>query len=180
MSELLLATNLTNHTQHDLWKYAVIHAFDHEMGSMGFIMNQPVANFDHKHITQMYGVGSLPRTRIFCGGPILTDRCTIAHTPEYRTADTRVLTDQLAITFSRDIVQDINQGRGPKRYKVMLGFCKWEQGQLTAEITRRQWQTTEYSELMWSSYKAKDKMWRRIIDARSRQAAGSFLDTVMP
>ena len=178
MSELLIATNLTNNTQHDLWRFAVIHAFDHEMGSMGFIMNQPVANLDHKRISELYSVGSLPRTRIFCGGPILTDRCTIVHTPEYRTADTRVLTDQLAITFSKKIVQDINQGKGPKRYKIMLGFCKWEQGQLTAEITRRQWQTTDYSELIWSSYKNKDKMWRRIIERDSRSASDNFLQSL--
>jgi putative AlgH/UPF0301 family transcriptional regulator len=100
------------------------------------------------------------------------------HSRDYRNADTRDLSEWACITFNQGIVEDIHRGRGPKHYKIMLGFCRWEPGQLDAEITRGSWITTEWSPLAWSSYKTKDKMWRRIIERDSNTAAKSFLDTL--
>lgn len=178
MIDLVLASHLTNTQSHDIWRGAVIHLADHSDSTLGFIMNQPVSNIDHKQISQIYGVGTLPRSRVWCGGPVMTDRCTVIHSPDYRHADTRNLSDHAAITFNQKIVEDIHRGRGPRHYKIMLGFCRWEPGQLDAEITRGQWLTTEWSNLCWSSYKAKDKMWRRIIERDTQSDAKTFLDSL--
>ena len=175
---LIVATQRTNSTQHDLWRYAVILPFDTERSTMGFIMNQSVANIGHRQISQMYGVGSLPRTRIWCGGPAMTERCTVLHSPDYVNSDTRTISDHAAITFNTKIIRDINQGRGPKTYKIMLGFCQWEDGQLDAEMMRGMWHTVDWNRTAWSSYKRKDKMWRRIIESESVQHAQQFIDDV--
>ena len=70
MSDLLLATQLTNTTLHDIWRTAVIHISEQTEGTLGFIMNQPVANIDHNQISKIYGVGSLPQSKVWCGGPM--------------------------------------------------------------------------------------------------------------
>ena len=175
---LIVATQRTNRTQHDLWRYAVILTFDTGDSTMGFIMNQSVANVGHRDVTAMYGVGTMPRTRIWCGGPQLTERCTVLHSPEYCNRDTRPITQHSAITWNTEIIRDINEGRGPKHYKIMLGFCTWESGQLDAEITRGVWHCTDWRTTAWSNYKRKDKMWRRIIESESTVASQQFIDQV--
>lgn len=178
MDELILATQHTNVQSHDVWRASVIHISEQSDATLGFIMNQSVANVDHKQISRIYGMPTLPRSRVWCGGPVMTDRCTVIHSRDYHNADTRELSDHAAITFNKGIVEDINRGRGPRHYKIMLGFCRWEPGQLDAELMRGQWLSTTWSTLAWSSYKAKDKMWRRIIERDSDTAAKTFLDSL--
>ena len=175
---LIVSTARTNSTQHDLWRFAVILTFETERGSMGFIMNQSVANISHRDISQLYGVGTLPTSRIWCGGPTMTERCTVLHSPDYANTDTKTIGDHAAITFNTQIIQDINQGHGPRHYKIMLGFCQWEDGQLDAELTRGMWHHVDWNRVAWSSYKRKDKMWRRIIESESTVHAQQFIDDV--
>ena len=176
--QLIVATQRTNATQHDLWRYAVILPFDMESGTMGFIMNQNVANLGHADVTALYKVGTVPQSRIWCGGPQMTDRCTVLHSADYANKDTRPVSDQASVTFNRKIMTDINTGQGPRHYKIMLGFCQWESGQLDAELTRGIWHQTDWRVSVWSSYKRKDKMWRRIIQSESTTASQQFIDTV--
>lgn len=178
MSNLILATQHTNTNQHDLWRCSVIHTSEQPDGTLGFIMNQPVSNIDYKQISKIYGINALPKSRVWCGGPVMTDRCTVMHTRDYCNQDTRDLSEHACITFNNKIVEDIQQGRGPKHYKIMLGFCRWESGQLDAEITRGMWLCSDHSDLVWSSYKMKDKMWQRIIERDSTSAAKTFLDSL--
>lgn len=175
---LIVSTARTNQTQHDLWRFAVILPFEVESGTMGFVMNQSVANVGHREISQLYRVGTLPQSRIWCGGPTMTERCTVLHSTDYANADTKPITDHAAITFNTQIIRDINQGRGPKHYKIMLGFCQWEAGQLDAELTRGMWHHVDWNRVAWSSYKRKDKMWRRIIESESVVSAQQFIDDV--
>ena len=142
MTDLILASHLTNTQSHEIWKNSVIHISEQSEGTLGFIMNQSVATIDHLAISKIYGVGSLPKT------------------------------------FNDKVVSDIQQGKGPKYYKIILGFCQWETGQLDAEIMRGSWLATTHSNLMWSSYKSKDKMWRRIIERDTKQDAKTFLDSL--
>ena len=178
MTDLILASHLTNTQSHEIWKNSVIHISEQSEGTLGFIMNQSVANIDHLAISKIYGVGSLPKTRVWCGGPVMTDRCTVIHSTDYAHKDTRKMSDYAALTFNDKVVSDIQQGKGPKYYKIILGFCQWETGQLDAEIMRGSWLATTHSNLMWSSYKSKDKMWRRIIERDTKQDAKTFLDSL--
>jgi putative AlgH/UPF0301 family transcriptional regulator len=177
-THLIVATQRTNATQHDLWRFAVILPFEVETGTMGFIMNQSVANIDHRQVSLLYNVGTLPRSRVWCGGPQLTERCTVLHSSDYSNPDTTTISDHAAITFNTQIIQDINQGHGPKHYKIMLGFCQWESGQLDAELVRGMWHQCDWNHIAWSSYKRKDKMWRRIIESESTVHAQQFIDRV--
>lgn len=171
-----------NKVSQDLWKYAVITVGDSEQGTenMGFLLNQGVLNIDHKQITTIYGLDhTLPRTTVHCGGPLNTDRCTVLHSPEYRTNTTRSFNAHSSITFDNRIIQDIVQGRGPRQWKIMLGHCEWRDGQLDAEIIREGgWQEALWCHTAWGNYKRKDKMWRRIIEQNSVIHANSFLDSV--
>ena len=177
--QLLVASPQINHSEHDLWRHSVILTFETQTGHMGFIMNQRVANIDHNNISTLYGVGQLPVRSVYCGGPVLTQRCTILHTPEYCTESTKQLSTTAAITFNDRVVEDIVEGRGPQQYKIMLGFCQWRKGQLHQETAQTGgWLTVPDTELMWGNYRQKTKMWRRACESGALLATDAFLNTV--
>ena len=176
--QLLVASPRINHTEHDLWRHSVILTFETQTGHMGFIMNQRVANIDHNNISTLYGVGQLPVRSVYCGGPVLTQRCTILHTPEYCTEGTKQLSTTAAITFNDRVVEDIVEGRGPHHYKIMLGFCQWRKGQLHQETHPGGWITVPATDLMWGNYRQKNKMWRRACESGAVVAAQEFFMTV--
>ena len=171
-----------NESHSDLWRYAVITVghHDHYTHNMGFILNQSVLNIDHKQISSIYKLDyTLPRVPVYCGGPVHTDRCTVLHSTEYQTAKTRQFNHHTSITFDNQIIQDIVQGRGPKYWKIMLGHCEWEDGQLDAEIMRPGgWTEVAWSTTAWGGYKRKDKMWRRIIEQHTHKDASLFLNKI--
>ncbi len=178
MDDLIISTQRTNLTQHELWRHAVIMPWHTDHGTMGFVMNQPVANLTHESITSSYDVGRVPRTRIFCGGPQHTERCTVLHSRDWSHQDSRIINDQCAITFNRDVITACREGKGPRHYKVMLGWCQWEDGQLDAEMMRGVWHATPWHNTAWSSYKSSSKMWRRIIESEAAVTASSFMNSL--
>ena len=178
---LILSSSNLNAGMHDIWRYAVINMSNHEDSHrVGFMMNQLVLNFKTESIPKIYGIDAPMPTNIpvYCGGPVSTDKITIIHSTDYQNDNTSPVNDISHVTFDDKIFKDISEKKGPKHWKIMLGFCRWEPGQLDAELMRGQWLATGWSPLAWSSYKAKDKMWRRIIERDSSTAAKSFLDSL--
>lgn len=187
MSNILLSSNFINNQESkdghtELWRYSVIALGETKTNTdnIGFIMNQRIQNINYQQISQIYDLKhTLPRCPIYCGGPVHTEKATVFHSAEYHNSDTQVLTDQFGITFNNKIIQDINRGKGPKHWKVMLGFCMWRDGQLDAEIMRPGgWMEHTWDHIVWSEYKRKDKMWRRLIEKQSQQDANKFLNKV--
>lgn len=182
MDSIILSLNKVNQDQHEIWRYSVICYCDTAQFTMGFVMNQRVVNIRHEQIHTIYGLDhALPKCPVYCGGPINTEKCTILHSNDYQLPDTEEFGDHCAITFNNRIVQDITAGRGPKHWKVMLGHCVWQPGQLTAELSRpNTWWECDWSDTVWGQYQRKDKMWRRIIDREAQLSANRFLHTVVP
>jgi len=169
-----------NHKPHDVFTQAVICVgnLSHTQ-NIGFIMNASVSNITQGQISQIYDLKhTLPKCPVYCGGPLHTDRCTILHSADYRNSSTEVINDHVGITFNDDIIHHINQGRGPRHWKVMLGFCMWQDGQLDAELMKGYWIEQDYNLTVWGNYKRRDKMWRRIIETSSQKHAKQFIDNV--
>ncbi len=182
MSNLLLASSLLNHTQQEIWRYAVILLGDNtvETHHMGFIMNQPILNITHQQIATIYNLKQeMPACPIYCGGPAMTDRCTIVHSNDYKNSETKLFNSHASITFNNEIVQHIHAGKGPKEWKVMLGHCQWQDGQLDAEMHRPGgWLSKPWHRIVWAGYKRKEKMWRRCIEIETQLDAHDFLQDV--
>ena len=183
VSNILLSSSTINQSQSSIWRYSVITVSDVDTTTnhVGFILNQRISNISHQQISSIYDLKyTLPKCPVYCGGPVMTDRCTIFHSPEYSTQDTRRINTHCALTFNDQIVQDIVQGRGPKHWKVMLGMCQWQPGQLDAEIIRPGgWLEQAWDPMLcWGSYRDKHKMWRRLIEKQSSQDAKMFLNRV--
>ncbi|HIE56226.1 MAG TPA: YqgE/AlgH family protein [Chromatiaceae bacterium] len=111
-------------------------------GTMGIIINRPSSLkladiLQHMEIEETEQTpGNLP---IFIGGPVQEDRGFLLHSPAKRWKSTLVITDELAITTSQDILEAIASGEGPEEVLIALGYAGWGPGQLEGELQQDSW-----------------------------------------
>ena len=128
------------------FKRAVILLIEHQsQGSFGFLINQP-ANVSFEGVAQELGLdthqGPMPQMPVLTGGPIAPHTGWIVFDPEGMDLpdDGAVsVTDKLSVSASRDLLQTIARGDGPKRHILVLGYAGWDAGQLDEELKRGTW-----------------------------------------
>ncbi|MDH5436818.1 MAG: YqgE/AlgH family protein, partial [Gammaproteobacteria bacterium] len=77
--------------------------------------------------------------QVYYGGPVQVERGFVLHVPDGDWESTMPISDELAVTTSRDIIDDIAQHKGPEKYLIALGYAGWEAGQLEYEISENAW-----------------------------------------
>lgn len=80
---------------------------------------------------------------VMFGGQVQEDRGFVLHTPGDAYSSTLKVTDQIAFTTSRDILEAIASGHGPSRFLISVGYSGWGAGQLEGEIAGNAWLTVE-------------------------------------
>ncbi len=85
---------------------------------------------------------------VFFGGPVQTERGFVLH--ERLADDSGHYNSSLAIaggglemTTSKDVLEALSHGAGPKKVLVTLGYSGWRAGQLEEEISRNGWITVD-------------------------------------
>lgn len=78
---------------------------------------------------------------VIYGGPVQSDRGFVLHTPQGDFSSTLPVTDEVAFTTSKDVLEALAVGKGPQRMLISLGCSGWGAGQLEQEITRNGWLT---------------------------------------
>jgi len=154
-------TNLTNHfliampgLQDELFGRSVVYVCEHsERGALGFVINKPC----DISLKGLFDKVDLPLTRpdlangsVFFGGPVQTERGFVLHEAIFSEADkptdpvyssTMAIPGGLEMTTSKDVLEAISIGSGPRRLLVCLGYAAWAQGQLESELGENSWLT---------------------------------------
>lgn len=120
-----------------------------ENGALGIVVNRPISltlgeMFDQVKIP-LHQPG-LAMKLVHFGGPVQTERGFVLHDTQDNWESTLRINDRLALTTSRDILQAMGEGRGPRNTIVTLGYAGWDQGQLEHEISENIWLTVPASE----------------------------------
>jgi putative transcriptional regulator len=155
--------NLTNHfliampgLQDPLFGHSVVYLCEHsQRGALGLVINKP-CDIDLKGL---FGKVDLSLTRpdlqkapVFFGGPVQTERGFVLHDATFADKDkpaqpvyasTMVIPGGLEMTTSRDVLEAISTGSGPRRMLVSLGYAAWGEGQLESELGDNSWLTVE-------------------------------------
>jgi putative transcriptional regulator len=122
---------------------------------LGLVINKP-CDIDLKGL---FDKVALPLTRpdlqnapVFFGGPVQTERGFVLHEatfanddqPEHPVyASTMVIPGGLEMTTSRDVLEAISTGSGPRKVLISLGYSAWGEGQLETELGDNSWLTVE-------------------------------------
>ncbi len=156
-------TNLTNHfliampgIQDALFSRSVVYLCEHShRGTLGLVINKPC----EISLKRLFDQVELPLMRsdllsepVFMGGPVQTERGFVLHEPTFSSADrpadpvfasTLTIPGGLEMTTSRDVLDAISSGYGPRKVLVSLGYSAWGEGQLESELTGNSWLTVQ-------------------------------------
>ena len=158
MSMPLDLTNFTHHfliampgLQDDAFAKSVIYMCEHsERGALGLVINKP----SDINLKKLFEKVDLPLHRedltlapVFQGGPVQTERGFVLHEtivmpgnePVY--ASTMTIPGGLEMTTSKDVLEALSTGYGPRKVFISLGYSSWGQGQLESEISDNSWLT---------------------------------------
>ena len=154
--------NLTNHfliampgLQDMEFARSVVYLCEHsERGALGLIINKPTdinlqKLFDK--VEMSLGRADLVQQPVMQGGPVQTDRGFVLHDPlvwgedgtekEAVYASTLAIPGGLEMTTSKDVLEALAEGAGPRRLLITLGYSAWGEGQLESEIAENAWLT---------------------------------------
>lgn len=125
---------------------SVIYMWQHsEEGAIGVAVNLPLP-IELCELLEQLGIederppGS--SQTVLCGGPVEPNKGFILYENNDDSnawSATLTLGNNLCITTSRDILEDIAQGKGPENFVVILGCAGWGPGQIEQEITDNAW-----------------------------------------
>ncbi|GHD79887.1 YqgE/AlgH family protein [Vogesella fluminis] len=128
-----------------LFAKSIVYICEHgEQGAMGIIINKPSGIVLAQLLEQIdlsLANDEANTVPVHFGGPVQPDRGFVLHTPIGNWQSTLTITDDMALTTSKDILQAVSEAQGPARLLVSLGYAGWEKGQLEEEIAANQWLT---------------------------------------
>ncbi|MBV6413264.1 MAG: hypothetical protein OMOMHJEC_01076 [Xanthomonadales bacterium] len=111
-------------------------------GALGIVVNR-LSNFRLGEVLEQMQISTsvrgLAEQPVYAGGPVQTDRGFVVHAPGDAWDSTFKVSDEVAVTTSRDVLAAMAQGRGPQRALVALGYAGWGAGQLEDEIRGNAW-----------------------------------------
>ncbi|AFZ83231.1 transcriptional regulator [Candidatus Kinetoplastibacterium blastocrithidii TCC012E] len=121
---------------------SVIYICEHNSkGALGLVINKPteftLGNL-FERINLSLEISTIKDKMVFFGGSVQSDCGFILH-PYNSNYGSTIKLGELALTTSRDILQDVADGRGPNRLLISLGYSGWSAGQLEDEIYHNDW-----------------------------------------
>jgi putative transcriptional regulator len=153
--------NLTNHfliampgLEDALFGKSVVYVCEHtSRGALGLVINKP----SEMQLLTLFGKVDLELKRldlthspVYHGGPVQTERGFVLHEPIYVGKDqetlyasTMSIAGGLEMTTSKDVLEALASGAGPKKVLITLGYAAWGEGQLESELGENSWLTVD-------------------------------------
>lgn len=146
--------NLTNHfliampgMAGDAFAGSVIYLCEHtEKGALGLVINKPI-DIKLKNLFEKVELtlerDDLAEAPVYFGGPVQTERGFVLHEQQCddggHYSSSLKIPGGLEMTTSKDVLEALSNGAGPKKVLVTLGYSGWGAGQLEDEIKRNSW-----------------------------------------
>ncbi len=129
----------------------VVYMCEHtEHGALGLVINHPL-EIDVRGLFEKVNLtldrDDLLSTPVYLGGPVQTERGFVLHEQlddeggHYNSS--LKITGGLEMTTSRDVLEAMANGAGPRKVFITLGYSGWSAGQLEDEIARNGWLTVD-------------------------------------
>ena len=126
-------------------------------GAAGWIINKPLDDKSSASVSQEMGLKEKNQP-IYFGGPVNVEQAYVLHTPDLRLSNTIELTENLCLTREKHIINMLNLGNFPSKWKIVIGQSQWGPGQLESELLgsrtdgRSMWNVLPYTrEMMWDT-----------------------------
>ena len=131
-----------------IFKSSVTYICEHdEDGAMGIIINRPSDLKFNDLVKEFEAIESseLNTQPVMVGGPVGLERGFVLHQTPANTIEwlsTLQISNEVALTGSKDILTALGEGQGPKKFLFVLGYAGWGAGQLEQELMENDWLTS--------------------------------------
>ena len=117
-------------------------------GALGIVINRPM-DMNLGGLFEQLDVAnpdeSMTDFPVLSGGPVSRERGFVLHNPGDDFESSVVVSPDVHLTLSRDVIDAMATGGGPERSLVALGYAGWDAGQLEAEMLANTWLTVPAS-----------------------------------
>lgn len=123
---------------------SVVYVCEHNAdGAMGIVINKP----SPVTMDLLFDAAKTPTPSrfhgewIMMGGPVQVDRGFLVHTPVGSWDSSLLVTNDIAMTTSRDIITGLTQDHEVDKAMATIGYSSWGAGQLEKELAENAWLT---------------------------------------
>ena len=120
---------------------------DHnDQGALGLMINSPTDITLTEFLLQFDCATNVAADLVVLeGGPVQQERGFVLHSTDVQTTGSTPIGNDPLLTASREILEIIGTGDGPKHFMVALGYAGWGEGQLEHELANNAWLTVPAS-----------------------------------
>jgi len=111
-------------------------------GALGIVINRPLDLTLAGLFEQLDVVDPDPQASarpVLMGGPVGPERGFVLHDPGSSFENSIEVSSDICLTLSRDVIDAMATGAGPRQSLVALGYAGWEPGQLEYEMLANSW-----------------------------------------
>lgn len=130
-------------------------------GAMGIVVNRPIS----LTLSELFAQINMPLKQteledmpVHFGGPVQTDRGFVLHNAGGQWQSTLQVNDKVELTTSKDILQAVGEGTGPRNLLITLGYAGWSEGQLEQELATNAWLSVPATEHILFDLPAEEKL----------------------
>lgn len=111
-------------------------------GALGIVINKPLQlqlGDVFKQLELNDPDATIAANPVLHGGPVGTDRGFVLHDEGSAYESSLKVSNDIHLTFSKDVLDAMATGGGPGKSLVALGYAGWDAGQLEQEILSNSW-----------------------------------------
>ncbi len=133
---------------------------------MGLILNKEFNNLKLNNLLSKINISQIDKLNdyfVYDGGPVHQGQGFILHTNDIIYKTTEKILNDISITTSIEVLEDLALNKGPKITKVFLGCSVWDYDQFHREILENSWLTMNASEELIFYKETKDQLWKKCL-----------------
>ena len=133
---------------------SVVYLCEHsDRGALGLVINK-ASDINMQALFEKLDLplsrADIAKSAVLQGGPVQTERGFVLHEAVFADKDkptdpvyasTMTVAGGLEMTTSREVLEAISSGGGPRKLLITLGYSAWGEGQLESELAENCWLT---------------------------------------
>lgn len=165
----------------NLFYKSVVYVYDDTPnGTQGLILNKP-SNYHVSDFLKNRGM-DFPHTKetMRYGGPVRTNTVVMIHSDNWYSSSTTAIRNDIALSCDDFMFEKMAMGDCPSLYRIAVGICGWQTGQLNLELTGRwpykpenSWLTAEADPSIVFEHDG-ERQWQKALELSSNQMIASY------
>ncbi len=123
----------------DYFYDSLIYVFEHnQQGALGIVMNKIIPISENIIFKSLKITADVERKNLLNGGPVDMNKLFVIHNQSDH-KESLIVQDGLCLTSNIDVIESIGKGTFGGSYRLALGYCGWDAGQLEHEASKNSW-----------------------------------------